>query len=246
MLSLLGLEDKRKRVVKIANKSRTVSFPERSTLFDLMKFCVEIRAIPKKVALFSFSEFCSDPDEKCSLIVLSSKEGSELYDEFILKKHFGCLDLLKNFTTCKPDLRTFLDHSINLVPRYYSVIEYDKMNDDGSHMKSPKELNDKSTRNDTEMNMPKTRTTYNVKIAFNVTLLPSIYGRTNSQLFGIFTGKMNRIYEQRQSADLVNKMSSLSIDQLNLYAFKRKNLMFRLSDRVIDHHTIMISIGTGM
>lgn len=211
-------------MVNIINNSKTIYLPTKSTIFQLMKYCIEIRAIPKKVDLFSFSEFCSDEDEKRSLILLSSKEGSKLYDEFVLGKHFGFIDLLRNFRSCKPDLRTFLNHSINLVPRYYSMIEFDK---------------------DQESIDKKVIFNYKLKIAFNVTQLPSIYKRKDTQLFGIFTGQINRLYEMK--SDLVNEMNLLSIeDRQQLYVFKRKNLMFRLSDKLMDGPIFMLSIGTGL
>lgn len=231
LIDLLNLNDKKHQVINIVNLAKNPTFPKKSTLFQLIKYAIEIRAIPKKVTLLQFSEFCTDQNEKICLRFLSSKEGSKLYDEFILGKHFGILDLLKCFKTCKPNLKTFLANSVNFIPRYYSIIEHFVDN----KLKNPK---------------------FSVKIAFNLTQLPSIYNRTGTQLFGIFTGQMNEIYEnkvKKLSKEtngnyrlMIEKMNQLSIDkeQLSLYIFKRKNLMFKLSYKF--KNIIMISIGTGL
>ena len=169
LIELLDLEAKKDQLINIINKPKSLSLPNRLTLFQLIKYCIEIRTVPKKVAIYAFSQFCTDQKEKDCLLFLASKEGSKLYDDFILKKHFNFLDLLKCFKTCKLDLKSFLVHSINLVPRYYSVIEQHSC-----EVKKSNQLID---------------WIYKVKIAFNVTLLPSIYNRTNTQLLGVFTGR---------------------------------------------------------
>lgn len=219
LIDLLEFNKYKDKLIEINHYSRTLSLPKKSNLFKLIKFCIELRAIPKKVDLLHFSEFCSDSKEKDALEFLSSKEGSKLYDEFILKKHFGFLDLFNCFRSCKPDLSTFLKHSINFIPRYYSVIEDVVEKKDDSFI-------------------------YRIKIAFNVTSLPKIYGRTNTQLFGIFTGKLNQLYESNDD-NLANKMNKLTIeeDKAHFYIFKRKNLMFNLKREF--KNAICISVGTG-
>lgn len=216
---------------------------------------MEIRAIPKKVALLHFSQFCSDSNETDCLLFLSSKEGSKLYDEFILKRHFGFLDLLKCFSSCKPDLRAFLVHSISFVPRYYSVIEHETrfvQSGDGSSDVSANEMVDEQStagEKSNEQNEQKELIRYRVKLAFNVTLLPAVYNRSGTQTFGIFTGQMEQHFRsgrEGSSADLNGMMNRLSIEEepLSLYVFKRKNTMFRLSYDPLN--IIMISIGTGI
>ena len=231
-IGLLGLNEKKNQLLTIENSS-TLSLPARSTLRHLVKYCVEIRAIPKKVALLHFSEFCSDLNERNCLVFLSSREGSKLYDEFVLKRHFGFLDLLKCFKSCKPNLKAFLVHSINFVPRYYSVIEA-KLVERSSDVKL--------TANQSEESL----FCYRVKVAFNVTLLPPVYNRSDTQLFGIFTGQMDQHFRsERSSTDLNCMMNNLSIgERLNLHVFKRKNTMFRLSYNPAN--IILISIGTGI
>ena len=95
-----------------------------------------------------------------------------------------------------------------------------------------------------------------VKIAFDVILLPSVYNRSGTQLFGVFTGQMEQHFRAQiggsptdtpaQPTDLSGIMNKLTIgdEPLSLYVFKRKNTMFRLSYDPLN--IIMISIGTGL
>lgn len=252
LIGLLGLAEKKEHLLNIENRS-TLSLPSRSTLRLLIKYCLEIRAIPKKVAILHFSEFCSNANERDCLLFLSSKEGSKLYDEYVLKRHFGFLDLLKCFSSCKPNLRAFLVHSISFVPRYYSVIEHEmrfvQSNDKPSDVSANGPVDEKSTADETvdEKSNEQKLVRYRVKLAFNVTLLPTVYNRSGTQSFGIFTGQMDQHFRSRgSSADLNGMMDRLSIgDRLpSLYVFKRKNTMFRLSYDPVN--IIMLSIGTGI
>lgn len=220
LIDFLDLNDHKNDLIEIEHNFKTRSFPKKSSLFQLIKFCIELRTIPKKVDLFHLSEFCTDIKEKEILCYLSSKQGFKLYDEFILKKHFGFLDLFKCFKTCKPNLSTILQCSVNFIPRYYSVIEHKIQKIDSIFINQ-------------------------LKIAFNVALLPKIYNRTNNQLYGIFTGKLNQLYELRNNNDLIDKMNRFSIQnkEENLYIFKRKNLMFNLSGKF--KNLICVSVGTG-
>lgn len=241
------MDEKKDQVLTIENSS-TLSLPTKCTLRLLIKHCVEIRAIPKKVTLLHFSQFCSDSNERDCLVFLSSKEGAKLYDEFVLKRHLGFLDLLKCFRSCKPDLKAFLVHSISFVPRYYSVIEHETRIVDNrpSDAKSTAEKSNEAKL-----------ICYRVKFAFNVTLLPRVYNRSGTQLFGVFTGQMEQHFQKSryeasstekadQPVDLNGMMNKLSLgsEPLSLHVFKRKNTMFRLFYDPLN--IIMISIGTGL
>uniref|UniRef100_F6UGP3 Methionine synthase reductase n=1 Tax=Monodelphis domestica TaxID=13616 RepID=F6UGP3_MONDO len=128
LLQRLQLSEKREHciVLKIKenNKKKGATIPqhipEGVSLQNLLSWCLEIRAIPKKAFLRALVEYTSDSTEKRRLQELCSKQGASDYNHFIRDSYVSLLDLLQAFPTCKPPLSLLLEHLPKLRARPYS------------------------------------------------------------------------------------------------------------------------------
>ena len=118
--------------------------------------------MPKKSALRHLAEFCTDDIEKRRLLELSSREGADDYLKFIRNTQTNFIDVLSEFTSCKPSIEAILVNISCFVPRYYSVA-----------------------------NSPDSKCS-TAKFALSVIDIDAIYGRSGSRLNGLFTGLINR------------------------------------------------------
>ncbi|XP_016042531.2 methionine synthase reductase isoform X2 [Erinaceus europaeus] len=94
--------------------------PEGRSLRFLLTWCLEIRAIPKKVLLRALAEHASLGPERRRLQELSSRQGSADYNRFLRDAGAGLLDVLLAFPSCHPPLGLLLEHLPRLQPRAYS------------------------------------------------------------------------------------------------------------------------------
>lgn len=84
-------------------------------------FAVDLRTIPKKMALAQLAQHTTDLQQRRRLLELSSREGAEEYQKLILGHKVTICDILRLFDSCQPPLGLFLSHLISARPRYYSV-----------------------------------------------------------------------------------------------------------------------------
>lgn len=103
--------------------------PNRCTPYKLLRDCLSIHAIPKKQFLNVLANCCEDNDERAFLSSLSSKEGSNYYNELILERGLKLLDLLELCPSCKPTLEVLIEHLPRLLPRPYSIANNPVAND---------------------------------------------------------------------------------------------------------------------
>lgn len=213
VLNLLGLHNKSSELCKIEGKNIDC-FPRLVSLYNLVKYYLEVRSIPKKTCLRHFAEYCSDEAQKRRLLELSSREGANDYTKFIRNPGVNLLDILVNFDSCKPSLEVLLSNVPCFAPRYYSVINC-------FSEERPSEL----------------------KIAFSVVKLSSICNRKGTQLYGVFTGMMQRLHDSLKADSIESKLKALSFENdFQLKIFKRKNNSFKLAK---DSTTPLILIGPG-
>ena len=82
---------------------------------------VDITSVPRKSFLRLLAEFCTDDNDKYSLMELCSRNGRELYNQQIQKAEPGLLDILKKYKSCAPSLESLVDALPPLLPRMYSI-----------------------------------------------------------------------------------------------------------------------------
>lgn len=88
---------------------------------SILRDCFDLRSVPMKLFLRSLAEYTTDKDEKNLLMLLSSKEGSKLYNKLILEKTKSFLDVLDLCSSCYPPLSLLIEHLPRLKPRPYSI-----------------------------------------------------------------------------------------------------------------------------
>ncbi|XP_075442295.1 methionine synthase reductase isoform X2 [Ascaphus truei] len=129
LLQKLDLSDKKDCQVclgvKTGTKKRGASkpsyIPEKCSLQFVLKWCLEIRAVPKKALLRALVEHSSDASEKRRLQELCSKQGTSDYNHFIRDPAISILNLLNAFPSCKPPLSLLIEHLPKLQTRPYSA-----------------------------------------------------------------------------------------------------------------------------
>ena len=217
-LKCLDLWDKRDNYCQVLTQQLFPHLPKVSKIYDLIKYYLELRAIPKKSALRHLAEFCTDASHKRRLLELSSREGDNEYNQFVRKDMLGILDILQVFHSCRPPLEVLLVNCPAFVPRYYSVV-----------------------------NAPNPQTTNQLKFVFSVISFNKKHLRVNSQLLGVFTGTMFRLLDRTPEENLVNRLTELNLgsDVNRFKLFKRKNLNFKLP-KDLNTPIIMIGPGTGV
>ncbi|GLH14601.1 NADPH--cytochrome P450 reductase [Gryllus bimaculatus] len=105
----------------VKKKSNFQHIPTITSLNYVLKYCVDIRSVPKKAMLLILSECASDSFEKRCLQELCSREGSALYNTRILEPGATIQDVLASFPSCQPPLGRILELLPRLLPRPYSI-----------------------------------------------------------------------------------------------------------------------------
>ncbi|XP_054160954.1 methionine synthase reductase-like [Oppia nitens] len=221
--------DKRDYYCQILTTELFPHLPSISKVKDLLKYYLELRSVPKKSFLRHLADFCSDLAHKRRLLELSSREGSDDYNKYIRNNFVNILDILRLFDSCRPPLAVLLANIACHTPRYYSVC-----------------------------NGPDPENRNQFKIAFSVTEFQPRNQRKDSQLFGVFTGQLSRLFNRRQKSstvdidgggggDIADQLTKLSLesDLRCLKVFKRKNLYLKLP-ATVSTPIIMIGSGTGV
>ncbi|KAK2155313.1 hypothetical protein LSH36_243g04004 [Paralvinella palmiformis] len=105
-------------------KKRNAAIPaylgENGTLRYWLRTTLDIRSVPKKAFLRALVEHTTDPGEKRRLQELCSKQGADHYARFLRQPNLGLIDVLLNFSSCKPPIALLLEHLPRLLPRSYS------------------------------------------------------------------------------------------------------------------------------
>lgn len=86
----------------------------------LLRGC-DLTGLPRKSLLRVLAEHTSDPAERQTLLLLSSRSGRDAYREQIELAQPSLLDLLLRFPSCCPPPAALLDALPPLMPRMYSI-----------------------------------------------------------------------------------------------------------------------------
>lgn len=101
-------------------KVKPVYLDKNTTLYEIFKYHIDIRSLPKKSIIRLLAVYTNDEYEKQLLKELCSKENYKKYDE-ILENNITFIDLLKNLHTCCPPVTRLLEYLPTLLPRTYSI-----------------------------------------------------------------------------------------------------------------------------
>uniref|UniRef100_A0A182K7F5 Methionine synthase reductase n=1 Tax=Anopheles christyi TaxID=43041 RepID=A0A182K7F5_9DIPT len=121
-------EVKLAKPVKKKNPELPHYVPKYVTPRRLLSECLDIRITPRKGLLLAMASYTADECEKRLLEILASKEGSNLYNELILKNEMNFLHVLKYVATCRPPLAMLIEHLPRLQARPYTIASYGREN----------------------------------------------------------------------------------------------------------------------
>ncbi|XP_050677902.1 methionine synthase reductase-like isoform X2 [Leptidea sinapis] len=102
--------------------------PASSTIQHVLKHCVDLRGLFKKMFLLHLSRFTEQELERRILEYLCSKEGSNDYTIYILEKRLSLCDIFHLFPSCKPPVQILFEHLPRLLPRPYSIANSPQVN----------------------------------------------------------------------------------------------------------------------
>ncbi|XP_064597948.1 LOW QUALITY PROTEIN: methionine synthase reductase-like [Liolophura sinensis] len=193
--------------------------PPKSSLRHILTTCVDIRQPPKKALLRVLLEFTSNPIQRRRLQELCSKQGGQLYTQFIHGPGLSILDLLTAFPSCSPTAVRLLEHLPRLQPRPYSVAS--------SPLVHPGQL----------------------RIVFNIIEISAGEGRCARRgvctgWLDDITGEI-QVYKP---ATLENQLTTLTLEensQIQIPVFARTNQNFHMPED-LSIPLIMIGPGTGV
>ncbi|EDO63227.1 AGAP001789-PA [Anopheles gambiae str. PEST] len=86
----------------------------------LIKECLDLHAVPKKLLICSLTPFTTDDDDRRFLEILCSKEGNAAYEQTV-QKGKGIISLLQLVPSCRPTVALLIEHLPRLMPRPYSI-----------------------------------------------------------------------------------------------------------------------------
>ncbi|ESO01626.1 hypothetical protein HELRODRAFT_192212 [Helobdella robusta] len=110
----------------VASKKK-ITLPDGGVnVFDLFMWIVDVRAVLKKAFLLALAQMTTDPIEQRCLKILSSRQGSEMYNQLCLGSRLGIRDVLICFPSCKPSLGLIYENLPKLLPRPYSICSVSK------------------------------------------------------------------------------------------------------------------------
>jgi len=100
----------------------------------LSRFC-DIHGIPRRSLMKDIAPFATSPPERETLLKMASKEGKQLFREFVEDKQHSLLELLVDaFPSVKVPLVHFLALAPRLQPRYYTISSSSQLHPDRIHI----------------------------------------------------------------------------------------------------------------
>lgn len=94
---------------------------EATTLRKLLRDCLDIRCVPKKLLIAALIPYTESLEEKRLLSLLCSEEGSALYCSVFIESKQNFSDLIDTLNTCRPPITVLLEHLPRLMPRPYTI-----------------------------------------------------------------------------------------------------------------------------
>ncbi|KAG7384131.1 hypothetical protein PHYPSEUDO_002915 [Phytophthora pseudosyringae] len=96
-------------------------FPSPCTVGDILTRFLAVNSAPRKGPLKQLAFFASDPAERAELVRLSSKDGKDEYQKWILEDERSFVDVLAHFRSVKVSAQALLHIVPFLLPRYYTI-----------------------------------------------------------------------------------------------------------------------------
>ncbi|POM69050.1 NADPH-cytochrome p450 reductase [Phytophthora palmivora] len=96
-------------------------FPSPCTIEEILTRYLGINSAPRKAPLKQLAFFASDPVERAELVRLSSKDGKDEYQKWILEDERSFVDVLVHFRSVKVSMQALLHIVPFLLPRYYTI-----------------------------------------------------------------------------------------------------------------------------
>ena len=88
----------------------------------------------KRYAIEQLSYFATDPEQKEKLLEISSSAGVDLYHSYIRRERRSFLDVLNDFSSCRPSIQ----HLVNIIPliqpREFSIASSPNMHPGQLHL----------------------------------------------------------------------------------------------------------------
>nr|XP_023016130.1 NADPH--cytochrome P450 reductase [Leptinotarsa decemlineata] len=104
-------------------------FPCPCTYRTALTHYLDITQNPRTHVLKELAEYCSDPEEKEKLKLMSSTtpEGKALYQKWIIDDNRNIVHILEDLPSCRPALDHLCELLPRLQPRYYSISSSPKL-----------------------------------------------------------------------------------------------------------------------
>ncbi|GMR42548.1 hypothetical protein PMAYCL1PPCAC_12743, partial [Pristionchus mayeri] len=111
-------------------------FPCPTTFRVALAHYVDISAPVKAHVLKAIAEFASDEEQKKKLVLMSNSEGEghTLFNEYVTRERRSIVDILSEFSSCKPSIDLVLELLPRLQVRYYSISSSPKAVDKSVHI----------------------------------------------------------------------------------------------------------------
>lgn len=109
-------------------------FPSPCSIEQMLTSYLAINSAPRKGPLKQLAYFATDPEERARLVFLSSKEGKDEYQKWIVDDERSFVDVFEHFRSIKAPLRALLHVVPFLLPRYYTISSSSLVNPQRVHI----------------------------------------------------------------------------------------------------------------
>lgn len=107
--------------IEAVDPAGELPFPSPCTIGDVLTRYLAINSAPRKGPLKQLAFFASNPEERAELVYLSSKEGKDKYQSWILDDERSFVDVLEHFRSIEVSLQGLMYVVPFLLPRYYTI-----------------------------------------------------------------------------------------------------------------------------
>lgn len=123
LLRILGLEDKRNRVIRLkaADSTSKIPVPQPTTYDVALRYYLEICGPVSRQLLSTLAQFT--PDEKAKLEIDRLSQDKAAFQETVSKPHLNLAQMLESISTTpwRIPFSVFIESLGKLQPRYYSI-----------------------------------------------------------------------------------------------------------------------------
>ena len=91
------------------------------TLRDVFLKYLDLLGVPKRYAIEQLSHFASDQEQQEKLLEISASDGVDLYHSYIRRERRSFLDVLNDFSSCRPSIEQLINIIPLIRPREFSI-----------------------------------------------------------------------------------------------------------------------------